>query len=423
MKTTALRLYGKEDIRVESFELPPIKDDELLVKIVCDSLCMSSWKAAVKAEDHKRVPADIATNPTVLGHEFCGEIIEAGDKWKDKYKPGQKFVIQPAMKDTYDAIGYSFTNMGGDMTYGIVPAVYVNGGYVIPYEGEAFFNGGLSEALSCVVGAVNANYHTIKSVYTHVMGIKPGGKAAVLAGAGPMGLAIVDYLISRDIRPSLLVCTDIDAGRLARAEQVLPVAAAKERNVELVYVNTSEYDDPAAALRALSGGEGFDEVFVFAPVAAVIEQGDAILGHDGCLNFFAGPEKEDFKALFNFYNVHYNATHIVGTSGGNTDDMIESLELAAAGRTNPAILVTHVGGLDCSAEATLEMPKIGGGKKLIYTHISMPLTAIADFAELGKNDPFFAKLAELTDAHDGLWNIEAERWLLKNGAVINGNNG
>jgi len=415
MKTTALRLYGKSDIRIESFELPEIQEDELLVKIICDSLCMSSWKAAIKAEDHKRVPNDISTNPTVLGHEFCGEIIEVGAKWKDRFSPGDRFVIQPGMKETYDAIGYSFPYMGGDMTYGIVPALVVNGGYMLPYDGEAFFNGGLCEALSCVTGAVHASYHTKHGVYTHFMGIRKGGKAAVLAGAGPMGLAMLDYLINRDDKPSLLVCTDIDAGRLKRAEEMLPGSKAAKLGVELVYVNTADHEDPAAHLRGLSGGEGYDDVFIFAPVAAVVEQGDAILAYDGCMNFFAGPEKEDFSALFNFYDVHYNATHIAGTSGGNTDDMVESLELAAAGRTNPAMLITHIGGLDCSAEATLNMPKIGGGKKLLYTHISMPLTAIDDFAALGEDDPFFAKLSELVEAHGGLWNIEAEQWLLENG--------
>ena len=418
MKTTGLRLYGKEDVRVESFELPPIDEGELLVKIVCDSLCMSSWKAAIKGEDHKRVPKDIKVNPIILGHEYCGEIVEVGAKWKDKYSAGDRFVIQPALLDTYDATGYSFMNMGGDMTYGIVPEIYISEGNVLPYSGEDFFSGGLCEALSCVTGAVNATYHTTKGVYTHIMGIRKGGKAIVLAGAGPMGLAMLDYLINRDDTPSLLVCTDIDAGRLARAEEMLPVRAAKERGVELVYVNTAECEDPAAHLRGISGGTGYDDVFVFAPVSAVVEQGDAILAYDGCLNFFAGPEKEDFSALFNFYNVHYNATHIAGTSGGNTNDMVESLELAAAGRTNPAILITHIGGLDCSAEATLNMPKIGGGKKLIYNHISMPLTSIADFAELGENDPLFAKLSELVEAHGGLWNVEAERWLLENGAKV-----
>jgi len=413
MKTTALRLYGKSDIRLESFELPAIKDDELLVKIVCDSLCMSSWKAAIKGEDHKRVPKDIAVHPTVLGHEFCGEIVEAGSKWKGRFLPGQRFVVQPGMKETYDAIGYSFHNMGGDMTYGIIPGIVANGGYVLPYSGEAFFSGGLCEALSCVTGAVNANYHTIHGDYTHIMGISKGGKAAALAAAGPMGLALLDYLIHRDDRPSLLVCTDIDAERLARAERILSPDEAMKYGVELVYVNTGGYDDPAAALREMAGGEGYDDVFVFAPVAQVVRQGDAILAYDGCLNFFAGPEKEDFSAEFNFYNVHYNATHVAGTSGGNTNDMIESLALASAGRIDPAILVTHVGGLDSAAGATLGMPRIGGGKKLIYTHISMPLTAISDFAELGREDPFFAKLDALVKAAGGLWNAEAERWLLE----------
>jgi len=416
MKTTALRLYGKKDVRLESFELPPIKDGEILVKLVCDSLCMSSYKAALQGGDHKRVPADIATNPTILGHEFCGEIVEVGAKWRDKFAPGMRFVIQPGMKGTYDAIGYSFPNMGGDSTYGIIPEEVISGGYVIPYDGEAFFHGSLAEPLSCVTGAVHANYHTIHGDYSHIMGIRPGGKAAALAAAGPMGLALIDYLISRDERPALLVCTDIDAGRLARAAQVLPPEKAKENGVELVYVNTAEKEDPAAYLRSLSGGEGFDDVFVFAPVPAVVEQGDAILAYDGCLNFFAGPENEKFTAPFNFYDVHYNATHITGTSGGNTDDMIESLDMAAAGRTDPAILVTHVGGLDSAAEATLNMPHIGGGKKLIYTHISMPLTPIADFAKLGESDPFYRKLAEIVDAHNGLWNAEAERWLLDNAA-------
>ena len=418
MKTIGLRLYGKSDIRLEQFELPPIKEDELLVKIICDSLCMSSYKAATNAEDHKRVPNDIKTNPTVLGHEFCGEIVEVGAKWQGKYLPGQRFVIQPGMKETYDAIGYSFQNMGGNITYGIVPPIVANGGYLLPYDGESFFSGALAEPLSCVTGAVNASYHTKKNEYKHFMGIREGGKLAALATAGPMGLALIDYLIHRDVRPSLLICTDIDSERLARAEQMLPTSKALEHGVELRYVNTAEQDDSVAYLRELSGGDGFDDVFVFAPVAAVVEQGDAILAYDGCLNFFAGPQKEDFKAKFNFYNVHYNATHIAGTSGGNTDDMVESLELAAAGRTNPAILVTHIGGLDSAAEATLNMPNASGGKKLIYTHISMPLTAIADFSKLAEEDPFFKKLAELTDAHGGLWNADAEKWLLENGTGI-----
>jgi hypothetical protein len=80
----------------------------------------------------------------------------------------------------------------------------------------------------------------------------------------------------------------------------------------------------------------------------VVEQGDKILGKDGCLNFFAGPTNPEFKAEFNFYNVHYASTHIVGTSGGNTDDMNESIDLMAKGKINPAAMITHVGGRLCA---------------------------------------------------------------------------
>ena len=60
MKTTAVRLYGENDLRLESFELPAIKDDEILVKIISDSICMSSYKATIQGSHHKRVPEDIA---------------------------------------------------------------------------------------------------------------------------------------------------------------------------------------------------------------------------------------------------------------------------------------------------------------------------------------------------------------------------
>ena len=76
MKTKAVRLYGVNDLRLEEFELPPIADDEILVKIISDSICMSSHKAALQGAAHKRVPDDIAVNPTIIGHEFCGVIVE-----------------------------------------------------------------------------------------------------------------------------------------------------------------------------------------------------------------------------------------------------------------------------------------------------------------------------------------------------------
>jgi len=419
METKAVRLYGKKDLRLESFELPAIKDDEILARVICDSLCMSSYKAANQGSDHKRVPDDVSENPVIIGHEFAGELVEIGSRWSDQFNAGDKFSIQPALNDdrgpvgVYSAPGYSYAYIGGDSTYVIIPAEVMENNCLLPYEGEGFYPASLSEPLSCVVGAMHANYHTKPGSYIHQMEIVDSGKMAILAGVGPMGLAAINYVLSReDLKPSLLVVTDIDQGRLDRASELFPPEKAAERGIELIFKNTGQVDAPVAELRKLTDGKGYDDVFVFAPVAPVIEQADDILAYDGCLNFFAGPSDPGFKAPFNFYSVHYNLTHVVGTSGGNTDDMREALELMTKG-LDPAGLVTHIGGMDAVIDTTLHLPDIAGGKKLIYNHIRMPLTAIDDFEEKGKTDPFFKELSHICDKNGGLWSVEAEAYLLE----------
>jgi threonine dehydrogenase-like Zn-dependent dehydrogenase len=183
-------------------------------------------------------------------------------------------------------------------------------------------------------------------------------------------------------------------------------------------VNTRDLPDVPKRLLELTSGEGYDDVFVFAPVRPVVELGDRILARHGCLNFFAGPTDAAFSASLNFYNVHYNATHIVGTSGGNNEDMVESLKVMSEGKINPAVMVTHIGGLNAVAKTTLELPKIPGGKKLMYTNIELDLTAIDDFRSKGQTDPMFRGLADIVDHQGGLWSVEAEEYLLAHAKPI-----
>ena len=421
MKTKAVRLYGKNDLRLDEFELPAIRDDEILALIISDSICMSSYKAAIQGSEHKRVPDDIDRNPIIIGHEFCGQIIEVGSKWKDKFKPGSKFSIQPALnkpENPYAAPGYTFRYIGGSATYIVIPNEVMELGCLLQYEGDAYFYGSLSEPMSCIVGTFHAMYHTKGGSYLHDMEIVKGGSMAILAGVGPMGLGAIDYAIHRERKPGLLVVTDIDDVRLERAASIYTVEEAAKNGIKLIYVNTAKIEKPEEYLLSLNGGKGYNDVMVFAPVRPVVEMGDRILGHDGCLNFFAGPSNPAFSAEFNFYNVHYSMTHVVGTSGGNTDDMIESLDMMASGRINPSSMITHIGGLNSVVETTLNLPKIPGGKKLIYTNIDMELTAISDFREKGKADVLFAGLADIVIKNNGLWSAEAEKYLLANAKAI-----
>lgn len=419
MKTRAVRMYGTRDIRLEEFELPEIKDDEILVKVMSDSICMSTYKLVEQGKKHKRAPQNIDTNPIIIGHEFAGVIVKVGAKWQDQFKPGQKFAQQPALnyKGSLASPGYSYEYFGGACTYCIIPHEVMELGCLMNYDGDSFFEASLGEPMSCIIGGYHANYHTNKRNYEHTMGTKEGGNILIMGGCGPMGLGAVSYGIQFENRPKRIVVTDVSDDKIARAKEMITPEQAAKNGVELIYVNTSAMADPVEELMAITEGHGYDDVFVYVPIKQVAEMGDKLLAFDGCMNFFAGPTDNQFKAEINLYNAHYTSTHILGTTGGNNDDLIEANRLAAAGKIEPSVMVTHVGGINSIVDATLNLPNIPGGKKLTYTQFDMPLTAIDDFEELGKTDPLFAKLGEACKRNRGMWSAEAEKILFEHFGV------
>jgi len=397
-----------------------MKEDEILAHIITNSICMSSHKAAEQGADHKRVPADISKNPIIIGHEFSGDIIEVGKKWRKQFSPGDKFSIQPALnyKGSLDAPGYSYRYLGGNAIYVIIPSEVMECQCLLKYNGEGYFPASLSEPLSCIVGAFNASYHTTPGSYVHHMGIKKKGNMALMAGAGPMGLGALDYSIHSEYKPFLLVVTDIDKKRLKWAESIFPPRYAKKKGVKLIYINPLEITDIKAYIMEYTGGKGFDDVFIFAPVESLVELGDAVLKPHGCLNFFAGPSDPEFTVKINFYNVHYSSTHIAGTSGGNKEDMIIALRLMSQKLVIPSVMITHIGGLNAVADTIINLPQIPGGKKLIYTNIKLDLTAIEDFKKFQYKRPLFKELYHITEKNKGLWSLEAEEYLLANAEKI-----
>lgn len=411
MITKAVRLYGANDLRLEEFKLREIKDGEILIKIISDSACMSTYKTNIQGSAHLRVPNNIAEKPVIIGHEFCAQIIKVGEKWKDTYKIGEKVVMPPVLSylGGMQTVGYSFQDIGGLSTYSIVYEHIIENGYLMKLKSDSFFKGSLIEPVSCVLRGYKASNHLDDKLMPYT-DIKRGGKVAILAGTGPMGLAAIDCILHRELKPSVVVVTDIDEERLNRAKSIFDPEDAEKSGIKLTYVNTSDKE----VLLSYTDGNGFDDVFVYAPVSSLIELGDSILAFDGCLNFFAGPTDKKLSANFNFYNVHYQQHHVAGTSGSTVDDMKDIINLIGENKINPAVMITHIGGIDAAIETTQNLPNIPGGKKLIYTHINMPLIAIKDFAKMGKTDIRFKELASIVEETNGLWSAKAENYLLSN---------
>ena len=434
MKAKAWRLYGAKDVRLEDIELEAAGEEGVVVELVTNTICLSDYKGVTLGTGHKRVPRDIATRPTMFGHEISGIVREVGTKWKDQFKVGQRVGLQPSLNipgHELETVGYAWHTIGGETTHVYLPSIVMEMGCLLPYDGDAYFKCSLAEPISCIVSGFRTNYHNAFCSHDLEVGIVDKGTMLLLAGCGAMGLGCIDIAChSPEKRPRRLVVTDIDDARLARAARMFGLAYADGRadgdvnGVEVHFVNTKDMPDPVAALKAYnlvddaradnptSTGGGYDDIFLFAAVPALITQCSDLLGFGGCLNFFAGPTNQQLMAEFNFYNVHYMMHHVVANSGGDVKDMADSVDWIGKGYLHPEVMITHVGGLDSAAEATLDMLKIPGGKRLVYTHVNMPMTAIEDFAEKGKTDPFFAELDRLCSANNGLWCKEAEDYLL-----------
>ena len=445
MNAKAWRLYGAKDARLEDVELEEAGDDGVVVEIVTNTICLSDYKAVSLGTGHKRVPKDIATNPIMFGHEISGILREVGPKWASQFKVGQRVCIQPAFNipgHELETMGYAWHSIGGETTHVYLPSVIMEMGCLLPYEGDAFFKCSLAEPISCIVSAFRSNYHHPFGSHVHEMGIANGGSMLLLAGCGAMGLGCIDIAChSPEKRPRRLVVTDIDDARLGRAARMFGlcsnavrtsglVSSGKVNGVEVYFVNTKGVLDPVGLLKSFnladaadaanptSTGGGYDDIFLFAAVPALITQCSDLLAFGGCLNFFAGPTDQKLSAMFNFYNIHYMNHHTVANSGGDVKDMADSVDWIGRGYLHPEVMITHVGGLPSAAQATFDLPVVPGGKRLVYTHIDMPMVAISDFAERGKSDPFYAELDRICTANNGLWCKAAEDYLLANAPRI-----
>ena len=402
----ALRLYGKDNMKIDEVSLPEIKDDEILAEVMSDSMCMSSWKLAKEGEEHKKTPNNLKDHPIMVGHEFSGKILKVGSKWQDQFHENEDFVVQPnlARDDTPFVPGYSYPYIGGDATYIIIPNEVMELGCLIPFKGDSYYEGSLCEPVSCVIAAFDAQYHLIPHTYNHKMGIKAGGNMLIVGGTGPMGLLAIDYALHADTKPKRLVVTDIDQAKLDRAKELYP-----SDEVEVHFVNTKglSIDEQEKLLNAKVNNEKYDDLFLMISVKPLAEMAGRLMNADACLNQFAGPVDKSFSADLNFYDIHYNFTHVVGTSGGNAENEAKAAKLTAEHKLDVAKVITHVLGLNAAAETTLSQPEIGGGKKLIYTHKKF------DRIELAKVDPD-SELGKILKKHNGIWSHEAEQWILNN---------
>ncbi len=90
--------------------------------------------------------------------------------------------------------------------------------------------------------------------------------------------------------------------------------------------------------------------------------------------------------------------------------MRAAVKLIEEKKVQAAKVVTHILGLNAAGETTLELPAVGGGKKLVYTGKYLPLMSLTQIQDQA--------LAAILARHQGIWSGEAEQYLLTHAEAI-----
>ncbi|MEJ5197510.1 MAG: alcohol dehydrogenase catalytic domain-containing protein [Anaerolineae bacterium] len=166
--------------------LPQYGPNELLVRHDACGLCFSDTKVIALGQNHPRIFRDISKEPVVLGHEVSLTVVGVGENLRDRYRVGDRFIVQAEIYYKGVNWAYGYMLQGGLSRYNVLDERVLNGDdgvYLIPVRPETgYAEAALAEPWACVTAAYGLSFRT---------GLKPGGTMWII-GAGDTR----DYTIS-----------------------------------------------------------------------------------------------------------------------------------------------------------------------------------------------------------------------------------
>jgi threonine dehydrogenase-like Zn-dependent dehydrogenase len=246
--------------------------------------------------------------------------------------------------------------------------------------------------------------------------LKPGGTCFMTGAGGPMGQMHVQRAVEHEAPPAVVVVSDLSRERLDYTRERLgPVA--RERGVELVFLNPKDFASPDEFERELmshAGPGGFDDVNISAPAAFLVGAAARQAGPGCVVNIFAGVPVGTRTEL-DLDLVARKHVRMVGSSGSRVSDMKAVVAKVESGALNTSRSLAAVGGL---AQLLEGLKALKGnrfpGKTVIYPGVpDLPLTLVS---ETPSTMPAVGgKLGE-----GGIWTKAAEEAFLEGELVIPG---
>ncbi len=340
----AALFYGKkEDMRIETVEIPEIGDGDVLLKVHGSGICGSDARSYFNGvEERYKIPI-------VFGHELTAEIYKVGNKVKG-CSPGERVVVAPIygcgqcefctsgkenLCENVVVIGCTFD--GGYAEYMVIPEKGVERGALVKIGKD------VSDAAGTMIEPMSCCLHGLRQLH-----IQPGDSVIVF-GAGPIGLS--HMILSKKIGAGKVVVIDMVEGRLKEA---------KAFGADITINGSSKTWEKEVF--DFCGPNGADVVVTAAPSVAAVESGIKIIKSGGKLLIFGGlPHGSVWNMDPNI--VHYREVTIYGSIDATIDDFRRAAAMAP--KLDLERFITHTIPLE-EAKEGMEIMRRKEGLKVIF---------------------------------------------------------
>jgi threonine dehydrogenase-like Zn-dependent dehydrogenase len=330
---------------------PPVSAREALIRVRAVGVCGTDLHIFRGQANYnldaqgRQIPFNV--QPQILGHEFCGEVMEVGSEVKD-LQPGDRVLCDQgrncvsqgrtplcpycAAGDSHQCQYYAehgITGIPGALAeFLAVPAVNC----VKMANGSSLESGALAEPLGCILHSsdrmerAEARYRFEGRERIHNV---------LICGAGPAGLLFLQYLRAVKHFEGLILISDLREKNLELARQLGGTA-----------INVARQDLAEAVFEATSG-ERIHYLIEACGHPAIFDRIPALLAKQGTILLYGhGHKGRDIGVMANILFLEPTLVAAVGASGGFDTDGRPSVyrrarDLIAQGTIQVLPLVTH----------------------------------------------------------------------------------
>lgn len=265
----SLRLHGPYDLRLAEDPMPQLGPGEALLRVRAVTICHSD----IHYYRFGRIGDSVSDQPLVLGHEFCGEVVEVAPG-VDRVKRGDLVAAEPAI-----SCGHCRHCLEGDpnlcinlLFMGLPPTdgalrqyVSYQPRFLFPLpEGFSVEDGALLEPLGVAIHSWD------------LAGLRVGETVAVV-GCGPIGLLAIQL------------------ARIAGAARILavePLAYRRELAAGLGAIPLDPNEDLALRAAEYTGGHGVDVAIEAAGAVAAQEEAATVVRRGGTVVLVGIPPED-----------------------------------------------------------------------------------------------------------------------------------